>query len=333
MKVAYLMRRPRAAQDFSVELLFREVAENLADEFQVTLFVSRFTSSGLLRRVYNVVEAALRQQDVNHVTGDVNFLVYLLDKRRTILTVLDCGRIDGRDDVRSKVIRLLWFALPVRHCAAVTVISHAVKEQLLRHVDVDPDKVHVVPVPVPKVYGHSPKPFAAERPVILQIGAAANKNRGRLFDAVAGVPCKLSIVGQLSDEEKSQLERHDIEYENHVGVPLERMVELYASADLLAFPSTSEGFGMPIIEANLVGRAVVTGNVTSMPEVAGDAACLVDPFDVQSIRAGILRVIKDAAYRERLVANGFENAKRYNARGIALQYEQLYRRYGRGREA
>jgi hypothetical protein len=61
-----------------------------------------------------------------------------------------------------------------------------------------------------------------------------------------------------------------------------------------------------------------------MPEVAGDAACLVDPFDVASIRAGINRIVHDSTYRDRLVELGFENAKRFQAETSAAQYAELY---------
>jgi glycosyltransferase involved in cell wall biosynthesis len=61
-----------------------------------------------------------------------------------------------------------------------------------------------------------------------------------------------------------------------------------------------------------------------MPEVAGDAACLVDPFDVESIRAGILRVLDDAPYRDELIRRGFENARRFRTEAIADQYAALY---------
>ena len=93
---------------------------------------------------------------------------------------------------------------------------------------------------------------------------------------------------------------------------------------MLVFASTYEGFGMPIVEANAVGRAVVAGNVCSTPEVASDAACLVDPFQVDSIRRGIQRVIQHRTYRETLIRNGLYNARRFTAKAIASQYLQIY---------
>jgi glycosyltransferase involved in cell wall biosynthesis len=104
------------------------------------------------------------------------------------------------------------------------------------------------------------------------------------------------------------------------------MYESYCAADLVSFVSTYEGFGLPILEANAVGRPVVTSNVSSMPEVAGDAACLVDPFDVASIRSGILRTIEDREYRERLICNGFDNVQRYVPEKVTYKYIELYRR-------
>jgi len=93
---------------------------------------------------------------------------------------------------------------------------------------------------------------------------------------------------------------------------------------MLVFASTYEGFGLPIVEAQATGRPVVTSNILSMPEVAGGAACLVDPFNVASIREGIAKVIQDSSYREYLVRLGFENVKRFQPENIAKNYLDIY---------
>ena len=86
---------------------------------------------------------------------------------------------------------------------------------------------------------------------------------------------------------------------------------------------------MPIIEANVVGRPVITSRVASMPEVAGNSACLVDPYSVESIREGVIQVIKDEPYRKQLVENGFLNALRFRPEVIAAEHLEIYRQLSR----
>jgi glycosyltransferase involved in cell wall biosynthesis len=83
---------------------------------------------------------------------------------------------------------------------------------------------------------------------------------------------------------------------------------------------------MPILEAQATGRPVITSNLSSMPEVAGDGACLVNPYDVNSIKEGIQKVISDNHYRQQLITNGLKNVKRFNPKTVAGQYESLYKK-------
>jgi glycosyltransferase involved in cell wall biosynthesis len=139
------------------------------------------------------------------------------------------------------------------------------------------------------------------------------------------IKCKLEIIGRLTNENLNLLRQNNIDYVNSYDLNENEMLTKYREADLVTFVSTYEGFGMPILEANAVGRPVITGNVFSMPEVAGKAACLVDPHNVLEIRNGILRIINDKKYRERLVLNGFINVKRFETSVVAEKYAKIYR--------
>ena len=81
---------------------------------------------------------------------------------------------------------------------------------------------------------------------------------------------------------------------------------------------------MPIIEANIVGRPMITSNLLSMPEVAGDAALIVNPYNIDEIRNGILKIINDDKYRNGLIEKGFRNAERFTIKYIEKKYFELY---------
>jgi glycosyltransferase involved in cell wall biosynthesis len=215
--------------------------------------------------------------------------------------------------------------LPVKRARFVTTVSEAAKRDLLSHTCCDPKKIVVIHNPISEEFLHRPKEFNRFNPRILQVGTASNKNVPRLVRSLEGIACKLVIIGALSEELRALLQQYQIRYENHTNLSLGEVVKQYELADLVTLASTIEGFGLPILEANAIGRPIVTSNISSMPEVAGDAACLVDPLDVASIRAGILRVVEDENYRDGLISKGLENVRRFRADAIAAEYLRLYR--------
>jgi len=311
---------------YGVEGLYSDVRAHVPIDIKVSTCVSRFPSRGFFRRLYDVVRARRCQGDVNHVTGDIHFLTYLLAKSRTVLTILDCGTLERLRGFRRWLLWLLWYWLPEKRCTTIVVISEATRQQVLRYLDCDEEKVKVIHCNVSNEFRAAPQAFNQSSPRLLLVGTTANKNIERTAQAVRGLKCQLVIIGQLSKPQLAALQSNGVDYENHVDISREALVEQYRRCDMVVFASTYEGFGLPIVEGNAVGRPVVTGNITSMPEVAGDAACLVDPFDVANIRAGILRVMEDAVYREHLVERGFENVKRFRIEAVAGQYAELYRK-------
>jgi len=135
----------------------------------------------------------------------------------------------------------------------------------------------------------------------------------------------LIIIGKLSLEQVDILKQNNISYENYVGISRHAILKQYQNADLVMFASLYEGFGLPILEANAVGRPVITSRLYSMPEVGGDAACYVDPYNTDEIRSAVERISRDIEYRQQLIENGYLNVVPYRPDAVAAQYARLYR--------
>lgn len=234
--------------------------------------------------------------------------------------------IEFRKGLKKKILKYFWLTLSSRKVNFITTNSEATKKSLLRYIDFDPTKIKPIYVCVPDIYEKSePCPNDTTSKRILQIGTASNKNIVRLVDALHGLDVVLTIVGQLSMDLLEHLEKRGIKFV-HKNWKLSdvEMYKEYIQCSILAFVSTLEGFGMPIFEAQKVGRVVVTYNLYSMPEVAGDAAILVDPYNVQSIRNGFLNAIENPDYVQQLILKGYQNATRFDSKAIANKYAGLY---------
>ena len=324
IKVTFFQRKSRPNRNFSLEFIFDDVRNRLKNQIEAVKVVAPYYSNGLFRRLAIGFDAWRNQSGVNHVTGDTTFVAIPLRSKRTVLTILDCGVLRRTTGWKRRLIKWLWFDWPIRRTSIVTTISTSSRNEIIEITGCSPDKVRVVPVAVSDKFKKCKKPFNKQRPRILHLGTYPNKNLPRLIEALDNVPCTLVVIGKIDASTMKLIEKHNIELENYFDLPHEEVIAQYRKSDMVSFASIYEGFGMPIIEANVVGRAVVTSNVASMPEVAGNAACLVDPFDVQSIRQGILKVIEDDQYRDQLVQSGYENAQRFRPEKIAQMYFDVY---------
>jgi len=331
IKVVYFQRKPPTGF-FSIERLFEDVRGALPKDIQTDVLINRFFSKGVWPRIYDAWHASLNKADVNHVTGDVHYLTYFLTRRRTILTIHDCVTLERLQGVKRWMFWFFWYFLPEKNCTVITVVSQASKRELIKNLKCSPDKVVVIHNNVSDEFKKKPKVFNSEYPNILQVGTTENKNIPRIASALKGLKCRLSIIGPLSGKQLRALENNDIDYENHVGLSRSDLLAQYEQSDLVMFASLYEGFGLPILEANAVGRPVVTSQLYSMPEVGGDAACYVDPYNVSMIRAGLLKIINDKVYREQLVANGYCNVRRFRTADIARKYANLYRKVAANEE-
>lgn len=324
IKTVFFFRKPFPGYH-SIEELFGNIIRHLPSDIEPLKHTSRYYSKGSLKRIYNMMEAARHQQDVNHVTGDVHYITYLLKARRTILTIHDLEIIKRSRALKRYLILFFWFYIPLKRVKYVTVISEFTKRELMKYLRVPAKKIKVIHNCIPGNIPYAPQTFNAAYPTILQLGTKAHKNIPNLLEAIKNIPCKLIIIGEIDKPLKNQLEWLGIDYENYVNLKYEDVIALYERSDLVAFVSQYEGFGLPILEAQSMGRPIVTSLAASMPEVAGKGALLADPYSIPSIREAILKIIHDASLRETIIKEGFENVKRFQPEVIAEEYAKVYR--------
>ncbi len=211
----------------------------------------------------------------------------------------------------------------VRQAALVLTGSESTRRDLVELMGARPERVVVTPYAAGREYRSGPKEAARERviealdiqqPYILSVGVRQpRKNLARLVRAygrIAGdVPYRLVIVGREGWAESGMQQavaeipvaRRPI-FTGYVEDDL--LPDLYRAADLFAYPSLYEGFGLPVLEAMACGTPVLTSNLSSLPEVAGDACLLVDPHDEAAIAEGLRRMLADADLRAELGARG-----------------------------
>jgi glycosyltransferase involved in cell wall biosynthesis len=279
----------------------------------------------------NLWFARQRHGALNHISGDIHYIA-LATGRKTVLTIHDAYSSLVGSWIRKLIIKLFWFWLPALIVKRITTISEKSRIELERVIPFAKHKIRVIPNPYnPKLLEHDVHMDEelitnTSKPIVLHLGTKSNKNLERTIEAMVELPYKLYIIGKLSDAQVELLSKNDIDFRSYFNLPYGEVVTLYHQCTAVCFASLYEGFGMPIIEAQLVGKPVITSNIDPMPWVAGEGgAQLVDPYDVADIRNGIVKVMEDVSYRKALVAQGKVNVQRFEPHKIARMYDEVYR--------
>ncbi|NTW03942.1 MAG: glycosyltransferase family 4 protein, partial [Oscillochloris sp.] len=270
-------------------------------------------------------ELARHPPNVLFVPAHVVPLIY---PQATVVTIHDLGYLAFPQAHTSR--RRLELHLTTRwslHAARLTIaVSQATKDDLVRRYGANPARIRVVhhglsgafrPVENPLEIVAAQERHGVAPRYLLYVGTLQpRKNIERLIDAfarVAGRPelngVQLVIAGGrgwLSEGIEHRAAAHGLAERVHLSgyLPDEDLPALLSGALAFVFPSLYEGFGMPVLEAMACGTPVLTSTTTSLPEVAGNAALLVDPSDIDAIAAGIVRLASDPVLRAQLRARG-----------------------------
>jgi glycosyltransferase involved in cell wall biosynthesis len=272
---------------------------------------------------------------------------------RSVVTIHDCIHLMFPQYLRNRAANAyaraaLWAA--ARRSDCILTVSEASKRDILHFFNVPPEKIVVVYNAIDEHFWVTPPEDAVARvreryqlnhQFVLYVGnIKPHKNLVRMIEAFdelrtsgANEDLKLLIIGdEISKLPALRRAVHKHKLHKHVRflgyVSDETLAILYRLASVFVFPSLYEGFGLTPVEAMASGSPVVTSNVSSLPEVTGDAAVLVDPYDVDSIAEGLRRVLTDPALAAEMRRKGLERAREFSWERSVIRTRQVYEAVG-----
>lgn len=287
-------------------------------------------------------EMLMRAPEVLWVPAHVLPLVH---PRRSFVTIHDLGQAHFPDAhppmQRAYHNAAVWWS--TRAALHIFADSESTRDDLARFFRVPLEKISVV-YPAYDAQLYQPIRDAAKiektrakyrvgKDYILAIGTIhPRKNYARLIEAFGKLQianCELVIVGKrgwLSSEIFKRVEKSNLQSLISIldYVPANDLPALISGARVFAFPSLYEGFGLPILEAHACGAPVVCAMTSALPEAAGDAALFFDPLDVDALAGALERAWTDDALREKLIARGFQNVKRFSWEVSARQILRVF---------
>jgi glycosyltransferase involved in cell wall biosynthesis len=237
----------------------------------------------------------------------------------------------------------LWAA--THQADRVLTVSEASKRDILQYFRIPEEKIVVIHNAIDERFNQPPTPEEVERvreryqlndPFVLYAGnIKPHKNLERLIEAFhmfrrpGFEQVKLLIIGdEISKYATLRRAVHRHKLHKHVRffgfVPDQTLAVLYRLAAVFVFPSLYEGFGLPPLEAMASGAPVITSNVSSLPEVVGDAAVLIDPRSPESIADAMRRVLSDDALRLRMIERGLLRARHFSWERSIRRVHEIY---------
>ncbi|HET7217206.1 MAG TPA: glycosyltransferase family 1 protein [Vicinamibacterales bacterium] len=303
---------------------------------------------------YSVREQITVPRDLKRERADLfhtpHYVLPPLTPCRSVVTIHDCIHLRFPQYLPNRLgyayaRSFLWTA--THRSSRVITVSEASKRDILEYFNVPPEKIDVIYNGIDERFGTAPpdedvvrvrERYQLDGPFILYAGnIKPHKNLGRLIEAFhilrgtspefEGV--KLLIIGdEIAKYASLRHAVHRCKLHKHVRffgfVPATTLAILYRLAAVFVFPSLYEGFGLPPLEAMASGTPVITSNVSSLPEVVGDAAVLIDPLQPEAIADALRRVLSDSALRDELRQRGLARARDFSWERSIRRVREIY---------
>lgn len=288
------------------------------------------------------IRECLTNYDLLHITHNFE---YLYAPERTIITLHDAlfmkmqENAFGHDKMIEKVPPLM------RKCKAIITCSEHSKKDIIETMQVDPDKIHVIPwgirhdvfYPIPDkmlVQQKLCEKFSVNRSYFLSVSCnMERKNTPRLIDVYIellkeGIESDLYLVWNAPHEIRDKISDAGMQDRIHFvsNISDEELGLLYVGATATIFPSLYEGFGLPVLESMACGTPVISSNTSSLPEVGGDVPVYIDPLDNRSIKEAIMFFDGNGFDRKELVKKGIARAEQFSWEECVKQTVSVYQK-------
>ncbi|HLA10243.1 MAG TPA: glycosyltransferase family 1 protein [Pyrinomonadaceae bacterium] len=333
--------------EYTLYVTKKEAVERFSDRWP-NFHVRRTLPHAPLIRIPLVLSSELRKRPVDVL--HVQFTAPPIAPCPVVVSIHDLSfeHLPETFNRRSRMQLRLTVRHSARKAARLISLSEHGRADLIATYKLSPDVVDVIPLAPSARFKPSSsseveavkRMYGIEGDYILAVGSIQpRKNLSRLIAAYSrlrtswskGKLPQLVLVGK-----RAWLYHETLRTIANCGVqdsviltgyvPESQLPALYSGALLFVYPSFFEGFGLPPLEAMKCGTAVIVGDRTSLPEVVGDAALLIDPFDTDSLRSGIARLLDDADYRNELCVKGLRRAEEFNWQNTARLTLDVYRK-------
>jgi glycosyltransferase involved in cell wall biosynthesis len=320
-----------------------EIVEELGENFRAVAEPSP---------AYSVREQLTIPMDLRRERIDLfhapHYVLPPLTPCRSIVTIHDCIHLRFPQYLPNRLAYAyargsLWIA--AHRSARILTVSEASKRDILRYFRVPERKIAVIYNAIDERFGETPAPEEIERvreryqlndPFVLYAGnIKPHKNLERLIEAFYALrrrgfeQVKLLIIGdEISKYATLRRAVHRYKLHKHVRffgfVPDQTLAILYRLAKVFVFPSLYEGFGLPPLEAMASGTPVITSNVSSLPEVVGDAALLIDPYEPDALADAMARVLTDPTLQADLRCRGYARVQEFSWERSVRRVREIY---------
>lgn len=320
---------------FSIGKVFKPIEEEMkkyAEVDSVYMPIPNYSIKGLWKNIRAARKAVkAKHYDIVHITGAEHYLIPFLHGENIFVTVHDLGFCTILKHKLSYKLKHYLFVTSLKQANFVTFISRKTEREVLESVYLKKNHYTTILNPVGIEFRYCPKDFNDTCPRILHIGTNKHKNLDKSIEALKGLKCHFRIIGKISTEQEQRMQELGIQYSVGVNLSDDELLNEYYQADIINFPSLYEGFGMPIIEGQAVGRIVITSDFEPMASIAGKGAILVNPNDIESLHNAYIKAM-NFEVRKEYIHHGLLNIQRFGLKNITYKYYSAYLKSFRGGE-